>query len=161
MISYVVGDATRPAGEGPKVVVHVCNDEGKWGAGFVLALSRRWSAPEAAYRAWARGERPGDGPFALGEVQFVESEPGTWVANLVGQRGVGWRDGVPPVRYEAIRVGLAKAAAFAAGRGAGLHMPRIGCGLGGGRWDEVARIVESEVIARGVPATVYDLGSVR
>lgn len=161
MISYVRGDATRPGGDGPKVVVHVCNDEGKWGAGFVLALSRRWSAPEAAYRAWSRGARPEDGPFALGEVQFVEVEDGAWVANLVGQRGIGWSGGVPPVRYESLREGLRKVAGFASARGASVHMPRIGCGLGGGRWDEVARIVESEVAARGVATTVYDLGSVK
>lgn len=160
-ISYVVGDATRPAGDGPKIVVHVCNDEGKWGAGFVLALSRRWSTPESEYRAWSRGERPSDGPFALGRVQFVEAEPGTWVANLVGQRGVGWKAGVPPVRYDAVRAGLAKVAEFAIGRSAAVHMPRIGCGLGGGRWDEVSRIIESEILARGVPVTVYDFGGVR
>jgi len=31
--------------------MHVCNGQGHWGAGFVMALSRRFKAPEAAYRA--------------------------------------------------------------------------------------------------------------
>jgi hypothetical protein len=51
----VVGDATAPAGSGPRVIVHVCNDVGKWGRGFVLALSRKWAEPERRERAWYRG----------------------------------------------------------------------------------------------------------
>lgn len=54
-INYIIGDATQPVYSGPAILVHVCNDLGKWGAGFVLAVSRRWPEPEAAYRAWHRG----------------------------------------------------------------------------------------------------------
>lgn len=42
-IAYRVGDATQPVGDGPKILVHVCNDIGAWGRGFVVALSRRWA----------------------------------------------------------------------------------------------------------------------
>lgn len=69
-IRYVVGDATSPLGPGPKVIVHVCNDAGKWGKGFVLAVSKKWPKAEATYRAWYRQE--GDSPFELGQVQYVE-----------------------------------------------------------------------------------------
>ena len=51
MIKYVIGDATRPIGEGTKLIIHISNDLGGWGRGFVLALSRRWDAPEKVYRA--------------------------------------------------------------------------------------------------------------
>jgi hypothetical protein len=40
-----------------------------------------------------------------------------------------------------------------------VHMPRIGCGLAGGRWEEVGAIVEEELASRGVAVTVYDLPS--
>lgn len=155
-IRYQKGDATRPDTR-PAVIVHVCNDVGGWGRGFVLALSRRWDAPESRYRAWARGE--GEEPFRLGAVQLVEVEPGLFVANLIGQHGVGARGGIAPVRYHAIRAGLARVAAFALAEGASVHMPRIGCGLAGGTWDAVGVIVEEELAARGVPTTVYDLAS--
>ncbi len=56
-IEYVSGDATRPVGDGCKVIVHICNDRGGWGKGFVLALSKRWKQPEAAYRNWYSGVR--------------------------------------------------------------------------------------------------------
>jgi hypothetical protein len=38
-------------------------------------------------------------------------------------------------------------------------MPRIGCGLAGGKWEEVGRIVEEELLNNGVAVTVYDLAS--
>jgi hypothetical protein len=44
-ISYRHGDTTSPGETGPTVFVHACNDVGKWGKGFVLAISKRWSEP--------------------------------------------------------------------------------------------------------------------
>jgi O-acetyl-ADP-ribose deacetylase (regulator of RNase III) len=154
-INYVVGDATQPVGEGPMLVVHVCNDVGAWGRGFVLALSKRWPVTEQRYRAWHSGEDAK--PFALGEVQFVQVANALWVANLIGQRGIRTIGGIPPVRYEAVRKGLRKIAAEAERLGASVHMPRIGCGLAGGKWEVVGKIIEEEIVARGIPTTVYDL----
>ena len=34
-IVYTAGDATRPPGADNRVLVHVCNDEGGWGKGFM------------------------------------------------------------------------------------------------------------------------------
>src|SRR5450432_2309150 len=102
-ISYVTGDATVPIGAGPKVIVHVCNDVGGWGRGFVVAVSKRWPEPETCYRAWFRdGGAP---PFELGQVQFVEVCSELWVANMIGQHDTRPEGGRPPVRYEAIRTG--------------------------------------------------------
>lgn len=103
-ITCVRGDATSPQGKGVKLIVHVCNDLGGWGKGFVLALSRRWSEPEAAYRRWHRGRSGND--FGLGAAQFVQVEPYIWVANVVGQRGIRTGSKGVPVRYEAIDAGL-------------------------------------------------------
>jgi hypothetical protein len=50
LLKYVIGDATSPQGTGNKIIVHICNDIGGWGLGFVLALSKRWKAPEIQYR---------------------------------------------------------------------------------------------------------------
>ena len=46
-IQYRTGDATRPEGDGPKIIAHICNDVGAWGKGFVLALSKRWNTPRS------------------------------------------------------------------------------------------------------------------
>jgi O-acetyl-ADP-ribose deacetylase (regulator of RNase III) len=154
-IRYVIGDATRPQGAGPHVIVHVCNDIGGWGRGFVVAVSRRWPEPERAYRAWSRGH--GDAPFALGQVQFVRVEEQLWVANLIGQHDIRPHGGTPPIRYPAVREGLARVAAFAQRHGASIHMPRIGAGLAGGSWAEVSDIIRDELVGRGLAVTVYDL----
>ena len=154
-IIYQVGDATRPASAGNKIIVHVCNDAGGWGKGFVVALSKRWPAPEQRYRAWYR--RQERFPFSLGEVQFVQVEDDIWVANLIGQHGMGARNGVPPVRHEAIRVGLREVAKKAKEIDASVHMPRIGCGLAGGKWEAMEPLIKDELLSNGVAVTVYDL----
>lgn len=153
-VEYKTGDATAPIGSGNKIIVHVCNDVGGWGRGFVLAISKRWAEPEQRYRSWHKGQEKQ--PFALGEVQFVQVEDPIWIANLIGQRDIRALDGIPPVRYEAIREGLQKVALEAKRLNASVHMPRIGCGLAGGDWNVVSKIVEEELANIGVPVTVYD-----
>ncbi|QEL19936.1 macro domain-containing protein [Limnoglobus roseus] len=153
-ITYRKGDATCPQAKGVKVIAHVCNDLGGWGKGFVLAVSRRWPEPEAAYRAWHAAGKAGG--FALGAVQFVPVEPYVWVANMIGQRGMKRGSSGPPIRYDALAACLAQVGAKAKELGASVHMPRIGCGLAGGDWSEVEPLIARHVAAFGVPVTVYD-----
>ncbi|MFK4068452.1 macro domain-containing protein [Streptomyces sp. NPDC029674] len=155
-ITYVRGDATAPFGKGVKLIAHVCNDLGGWGKGFVLAVSRRWPEPEKAYRAWHRERAKND--FGLGAVQFVDVGRGVWVANMVGQRGMRTGSKGVPVRYEAIDTALAAVADKAEELGASVHMPRIGCGLAGGKWSRIEPLIAGRLAARGIPVTVYDFG---
>lgn len=152
-ISFRTGDATAPVGAGNKIIAHVCNNVGGWGKGFVLALSRRWPQPEAQYRRWHR-EQAG---FTLGAVQLVRVEPDVWVANMIGQHGVRPAGGLPPVRYEAIEAALTQVAAEARTLGASVHMPRIGAGLAGGRWDAIEPILGRTLCERDVEVVVYQL----
>ena len=151
MINYTQGDATQPQGEGPKVIVHCCNNVGAWGAGFVMALSRRWEKPEQFYR---RLFRSGYTP-ALGFVQLVRVEDDLMVANLIGQNGIGMSSGIP-IRYEAIRKGMKTLRYLALKKGMSIHMPRIGCGLAGGTWDRMGPLLEEVFEGSGLSVTVYD-----
>ncbi|MER5636243.1 Appr-1-p processing protein [Kitasatospora sp. NPDC002227] len=153
-IRYVRGDATQPQAAGPKIIAHVCNDLGGWGKGFVLAMSRRWPEPEAAYRRWHR-ERAGN-DFGLGALQLVQVERTVWVANLVGQRGIRTGSKGVPVRYEAIDAALARLAPRALELEASVHLPRIGCGLAGGRWERVEPLLTDRLVSAGLSVTVYD-----
>lgn len=151
-IEYRRGDATCPEGAGPKIIAHVCNDAGKWGAGFVLAVSRRWKSPEQEYRrSFANGRG-----LHLGEVQFVPVNQDVTVANMVAQRGTRRRGGVPPIRYDALRAALTEVARFALAHGASVHMPRIGSGLAGGNWEDISAMIAETLGPKGVPVTVYD-----
>lgn len=148
------GDATVPLGAGAKVICQVCNDVGGWGKGFVVAISRRWPEPEARYREWhAQGEAGG---FRLGAMQLVTVGPGLSVANLIAQHGLRPSQGLPPIRYEALRECLATLASEAKALTASVHMPRIGCGLAGGSWPEVEALIDQTLLAADVPVHVYD-----
>jgi O-acetyl-ADP-ribose deacetylase (regulator of RNase III) len=96
--------------------------------------------------------------FGLGGVQFVQVERYVWVADMVGQRGTGTGSKGVPVRYEAIDTALGALAEKAGELGASVHMPRIGCGLAGGKWSRVEPLVEERLARRGIRVTVYDHG---
>lgn len=152
-VKYIKGDATQPIVAGNKIIVHVCNDVGGWGKGFVMAISKRWKEPEAQYRQWFKGQEN----FELGEVQFVKVENDIWVANLIGQHKISKDErGNPPIRYEAIAAGLEKVGDFAREINASVHMPRIGCGLAGGTWDKIEPLIMDTLIAKNISTTVYD-----
>lgn len=154
-VKYIKGDATRPQGDGTKIIVHICNDVGGWGKGFVVALSKRWKLPEEKYRSWFRKEERV--PFELGQVQLVEVESNLWVANLIGQKGIRYHSNQPPIRYEAVIKGLRKVSEYAREKNASIHMPRIGTGLAGGKWDEIERIINETLIQDRINVYVYDL----
>lgn len=151
MITETEGDATDPA-NGPGIIAHVCNDQGGWGRGFVTAVSRRWPNPERAYRRLCHFGDP-----ALGVTQLVQVEPAVWVANMIAQHGYRGPTNPVPLDYAALERCLAAVAGHAVRLEVPVHMPRIGCGLAGGTWDEVAPIIRRTLVDQGITVTVYDL----
>jgi len=156
----IVGDATKPIGTGIKVIAHVCNNIGAWGAGFVLALDkafgdeRKLNSPKAAYLRWS--ETPG---FGLGGTMFTQVTDDTWVANMVAQNGVytkGDEKDKRYVDYAALRECLADVREFCMERGASIHCPKFGAGLGGGNWNVIAEIINQEWCDHGLEVTVYN-----
>lgn len=168
-LQYVKGDATAPIGPGPKLIPHCCNDVGRWGAGFVLAVSRRWPQTKDLYMAWYKSNPEVlsnennlalevTGRMGLGESQLIRVASDIWVVNIVGQHGVGMgAGGRPPIRYEALRKGLQATCRWAGIHKASVHMPRIGAGLAGGHWGNIETMVKNEIVHRGIEVTVYDL----
>ena len=152
MITYLKGDATVPQAKGSKLIAHVVNDLGGWGKGFVLAISRRWPEPEQAYRRWHAERARND--FALGAIQVVRVRPDIHVVNMLAQRGIRTGSKGPPIRYEALAEGLRKLRGVAEENRASVHMPRIGCGLAGGKWEKVEPLIEEALLDR--PVFVYD-----
>lgn len=149
MINYVTGDATYPQGAGRKVIAHVCNDAGFWGAGFVLAIDKRWTLPKDRYRKINQK--------ALGMVQTVRVADDLIVCNMIAQHSLRSATNKVPIRYDALAVCLEKLAAWIKTRdlGESVHLPRIGCGLAGGDWNKVEPIILRELA--GIDVFVYDL----
>lgn len=160
-IEYVTGDATNPKGEGLKVIPHCCNTVGAWGAGFVLALSKKSKIPETSYKKWYRdgyytSDRAGKVPFQLGKVQFAPFSKSVIVCNIIGQQGVGYNNGLPPIRYDSIKGGFDMMRELMLADKFSVHMPRIGCGLAGGEWDKIEEIIKETLCNHGIQVTVYD-----
>lgn len=131
-INYVIGNAVKPGREDThRVIAHICNDEGGWGSGFVLALNSEFTpsrdtakyvdgqnvfnSPEAKYRDWSKSKKKGD--FVLGQIQLVYVKEGITVCNMIAQRSTGglyetfYKDGriaskvklpVPNVNYSSL-----------------------------------------------------------
>ncbi len=147
-INYLVGDATQPQGVGKKIIAHICNDVGKWGKGFVLAISKRWPEAESVYHE----TKP-----PLGMMELVPVEPGLFVANMVAQRGIRSRHNPNPIDYKALEKCLHWVGHWALKYDTTVHLPRIGTGLAGGTWSKIEPIIQKELCARGVEVFVYDL----
>ena len=164
MIEYRIGDATKPCIDGGlRVITHIVNDEGRWGSGFVVSLSKRWSEPEEYYRKQARIKQT----FSLGNIQWVFVDLNLAVCNMIAQRGIKRKKSDVPLRYDALETCLdkmaqgARAAAGLCDKGTleqkplSIHMPRIGCDRGGGTWDRVEAIIEET--CWDLDVYVYDL----
>ncbi|WP_261510507.1 macro domain-containing protein [Chryseobacterium paludis] len=152
-INYLKGDATNPQTEGNKIIAHICNDMGGWGKGFVLAISKKRKAPEKEYRNWFKI----NSNFDLGEIQLVNVEKEIWVANMIGQHKINTNSqGIPPIRYKAVEECLEKLNDAALRLNASIHMPRIGCGLARGKWEEIEPIINRTLLKNNVKVCVYD-----
>ena len=148
-ITYLTGDATEPIS--PGIICHICNNVGTWGAGFVVALSKKWPEAESAYRRVGKWE--------LGFSQVIPtSDPNIKVCNMIAQKGIGHKNGIPPIRYEALRLCLHKLSLYANQENiTDIHMPRIGAGLAGGDWSIIEQIIEEELTGNELNVYVYDL----
>lgn len=161
MIKYIIGDVCEPVcSDGKQIIAHCCNNEGKMGSGVALAISKKYPAVKLAYCMWAEEEKKKNNKLPLGEVQFVGNGPGKnedcdiIIANIIGQDGIGFKKGVAPVRYEAIREGLEEVRDYAKKLSATVHLPRMASGLAGGSWGRVEKII-NEVFGDTV-VYVYD-----
>jgi len=172
MVTYVKGDATKPQGDGHKIIAHITNDEGLWGSGFVVALDKAFgSGPRekylAGYNYWTRTQ--GLLFMPLGTITRArvngyrdapdtphEERSTTLVYNMTAQHRT-IRHVEKPVCYKAIEHCLNEVAASALSFNASVHMPRIGAGLAGGDWNVIESIINRTLTLRDISVTVYDL----
>ena len=148
MITYKNGDVLSDEIETPRIIPHVCNNAGGWGAGFVLALSRKWKEPEIAYRSL--------GSYILGEVQFVWVHSGIVVANMIAQHGYGAHDRKIPLDYGALGNCMCKVGDWQHNDlQFSITAPRFGAGLAGGKWGEIETMINS--IWADKIVEIYDL----
>ena len=152
-LQFVVGDATEPIGDGVKFIAHVCNSLGYWGMGFVLAISKKWREPRRVYKDMKERK--------LGTIDIIGVEKDVFVINMIAQTCIRSRSNPIPLRYDSLKTCLEELVILAKQFGATVHLPKIGCGLGGGKWKNVQGIIETTLIASGIDVIVYEFNNGR
>lgn len=165
-INYVVGDLFDciKTIKGTKVIPHVCNNKGAWGAGFVVPLGEHFPIAKEEYLSrFHNQEKPLSvietrvKPLSLGDLQMVSVSESVVVANMVAQTLGGKRR---PLHYNA----LSKCMNEIGGRLVSIpdwqnlvtiHAPVFGAGLAGGRWEFIADLIEDCWLRRDLSVTIY------
>jgi O-acetyl-ADP-ribose deacetylase (regulator of RNase III) len=141
MITYLTKDITTVE---RGIVAHGCNCQGKMGSGVALAVRKKWPIAYEQYHKLFE-EYKNVRMKLLGYVQLVDTTNGDetlLVANIHTQVNYG-HDGRVYADVDAIRQGLTRVIKYAADLKLPLYLPRIGCSLGGLKWDtQVGPILE-------------------
>ena len=157
--------------EDPCVIAHVCNDRGKWGAGFVLELERKYPLAKYEYLDWYH-ENAGtpdyqkkvtDLPyktivyedifFELGNLQVVEVYPDKrFVANMVAQELGGLR----PLFYNHLCKCMDMLAGLIIDNALPnkIISPQFGSGLAGGNWYIIKELIHDCWCRKGINVTI-------
>lgn len=154
-LRFVTGDVTSPVTEGRVIVGHVTNNAAHGWArrGVAAALSRKFPEVARAYHYWSVADPDN---LRLGNVHLIAttSNPQIQIASMVVQRSYG-NDSPDRVVYTALAEALRDVGDAALSQGAEVHLPRIGSGQAGGRWDLVETIIDEELIRRGARVVIY------
>ena len=77
---------------------------------------------------------------------------------MIAQQGIKVKNGIPPIRYEWLEACFKQFHEhYPQPRLLSIHMPRIGCGLAGGKWELIESLIRKELVDRGYHVTVYEL----
>ena len=154
-LKYKLGNALEPEETGLKYIIHVCNDIGAYGSGFVAAIANKWPIAKLAYLQWYKAKIS----FALGQVQFVQVESDIVIVNMIAQHLIGYdEDGGPCIRYQALEECLNKVANKISETGGCVICPyKMGSERSGGRWEEVEKLLTKCLVDKNINVTAYEL----
>jgi O-acetyl-ADP-ribose deacetylase (regulator of RNase III) len=148
-IHYLIGDVTKPIFN-PSYIVHICNNQGGWGKGFVTVITKVFgNKSENFYRIWSKEK-----DFQLGKIQIVEIDQNISIVNMIAQDGYKSTYNPHPLNLKALEQCLKQVYLNVENTNITIHMPRIGCGLAGGYWEDVESIIQKTIT---VHTYVYDL----
>lgn len=158
-IEFVTEDIVSAASSAdPVIIAHVVPDATRGWSRFGVggALARAFPLSASSYRGWVLSDPANQ---TLGNVHLTQplgAGGATTIASLVAQAGFG-QSTQPRLDYDALAVALAYVADVALRGGATVHVPRLGAGQAGGRWDLIQDILREQLTSRGVPVVVHTL----
>ena len=124
------------------------------GSGIALAIRNRWPGAYMQYKDLHlhRG-------LVIGETQIVvvTQDNSKYIGNCMTQQYYGRTPNTQYCDYKAIESCLETVKSFCLGREFhSFAMPKIGCGLGGGQWEVVLKIIEKVFESTNLTVVVYD-----
>ncbi len=143
---------------GPIIVAHVVNDSARaWSRrGVAAALAGRYPQAAHEFRAWTIASPDN---LQLGSTHTTEQRDGgrtVTIISMVAQQGFG-PGAVTRLRYDALHDALTAVADLAHRTGATVHVPRIGAGQAGGRWDLIESDLAAVIADKGIGVVVHTL----
>ena len=166
-LKVVKGDATDPQKTAPNeiaIIPHCCNNKGGWGAGFVLALSKKWELPEKNYRAFCAGEPPypkNTHPL-LGKTCYAKIDKRLVIANMIAQDGTVSKNNPIPIKYRALANCMDNVFSYIemikaqVSNPVVIHCPKFGSDLAGGNWDFILELIREIWLEQGIDVVVYE-----
>lgn len=127
--------------ESNAVIGHQVNLQGVMGGGLALSIRQMYPNVYKVYK-----EQCDAGNFKLGMIQpvAIPDKENLYIVNMAGQDKYG-RGGVF-TNSEALRECLRKLNIWATEKKLPIFLPYLlGCGLGGGNWSEIVKIIEEEI----------------
>ncbi len=163
-IKYVKGNLFDLINHSSNVIIpHICNNVGKWGAGFVLALSKQWPKKLKEYSPeYVYGPGRSENHYGLGGVQYIQTLDGTTVVNMIAQCGTIGPKNRHPIKYDALdncmkMISTHHRDYYGKEREYEIHAPMFGAGLAGGSWLVIEALIKEHWINRNIPVTIYQL----
>lgn len=153
MLNYIKMNAVD-VNEG--ILAHGCNIMGVMDAGIALAIREKWPQVFEQYKdVCEMFSETDEESELLGVVDMVRisEEPSLMVANCITHGGIGI--GGIYADIFAVEMSLNKVVEYARVEGIDtIYMPKIGCGLGGLKWDEDVKPIVEEISENNSDLTI-------
>jgi len=149
MLQYKDGDILEAE---EKIICHQTNCLGIMGAGLALQIAKKYPEVNKKYKDFCIDY--GEWNF-LGQTQLVNTHDGKIVANCFGQQRPGFGK---QTDYKALRTCLETVERFASHNNFSVAIPyKIGCGLAGGDWKIVEKMIKDIFEKSTVQLCIYKL----
>ena len=139
-------------------IAHCCNCFNTMGGGIAKEIAQRLPEAQKVDSATVSGDsnKLGKLTFAMASI----ARPTDCVFNLYGQFGYGTEK--RQVRYNDLKSALQIARLIIQSLGTEdrtpvLGLPKLGCGLAGGDWEVVERIIKTAFLGSNIKVVIYEL----
>lgn len=124
------------------VILHICNNLGKWGRGFVIPLGKKYPKAESEYL---------NKSHELGDIQIVQCKK-DYIINMIAQNGIRGHYNPQPLIYMALEKCLENVNNWIDNLDNSIIEklivcgPKFGSGLAGGDWNIIESIIKDKLV---------------